>query len=810
MRGNISNSAQHTGTGRIRLNNSVTTVSVLSGSGTGIFRNLELNDTEGATLSVDQTIAGTLTLTAGVLDLKLYSLNFTATGAISVTSPGTSKMIKTAGNRSDGGVTKIFAATGSFTFPLGVTGKYTPVAVTVNSASVFGSIEINPVNTKHPFVTSTSALNYYWEVRATGFTGTKNLSYGFTYVVGDVVGTESLYIGGFYDLNNPSAWTTTANTVSTGSHTANFNNVSYLAGEYTAGVPAAFNAVIVYYSRANGNWETPATWSTIGFNGAAATGTPGASNPVFLGDGATYNHTVTVTTNTRASGNLKLNSGSVLDLGTTTGHNFGAAVGERIKGNGKIRISSATATAQFPAGDFGEFIDIGGGTVEYYRTAVDFKVPFASASPTVLSLASYNQLVISPQTGTITLPDINLTIYNDLTVSAVTGAGKALISGTAAGIGNLDIQRDLIVAGVLQFQNGQTRTVNVDNQLTIQAGGTFAVSNAGTIVANLLTLNGNMVNNGTFEMSDAGRYCDVLFTEDANATLIGTGAMTDFNRLIISKGTSQVPLLEVNLSNFTLSGVSTSATKALDLQNGTFKLTSSQTLTISSGTNGSDYPIPYTSQLWLSGGNMRITTTGTGAGLLLGGKLRIDAGTFYIEGGGTNDNYVEIAGGNVPAIEVNGGELRVGSQIRRANTSTISALSYTQTSGTVTLGTQTATNTNRALLEVLNNGSAFIMSGGTLVVARQQVGTPTIAALYLQPSSSSVTGGTIQLGSTLYTPTAQNIQIYSSIPVYDVVVNSTNSPIATLTVGDLTVRNNFTIGTGATFAANNFDLIPPG
>ncbi len=256
---------------------------------------------------------------------------------------------------------------------------------------------------------------------------------------------------------------------------------------------------------------------------------------MFIGDGATYNHTVTVTTNTRASGNLKLNSGSVLDLGTTTGHNFGAAVGERIKGNGKLRISSSAATAQFPAGDFGEFIDIGGGTVEYYRTATDFKLPTTSASPTALALANYNQLVISPQTGIISLPDINLIIYNDLTVSAVTGVGKALISGTAAGIGNLDIQRDLIVAGVLQYQNGQTRTVNVDGQLTIQAGGTFGVANTGTIVANLLTLNGNMVNNGTFEMSDVGRYCDVLFTEDANATLTGTGAMTDFNRLILSK-----------------------------------------------------------------------------------------------------------------------------------------------------------------------------------------------------------------------------------------------------------------------------------
>ena len=806
VKGNISNSALHTGTGRVRLNNSVSTVSVLSGSGTGIFGNLELSDADGATLSVDQTVAGTLTLTTGVLDIKQYNLNFTETGTISVTTPGSTRMIKTAGNRSDGGIKKTFNATGSFTFPLGVTGKYTPVAVTLTAASVFGSIAINPVNTRHPFVTSNNSLNYYWEVRATGFTGTRTLSYGYTYVTGDVTGTESQYIGGFYDVNAPSVWTTTPNTVNTGTHTANFNNVSYIAGEYTAGVPAAFSAVTVYYSRVNGNWETPATWSTTGFNGAAAAGTPGSANPVFIGDGATYNHTVTVTTNTRTSGNLKLNSGSVLDLGTTTGHNFGAAVGERVKGNGKLRISSAVATAQFPAGDFGEFIDIGGGTVEYYRTLTDFKLPTVSANPTAMSLANYNQLILSPLAGNISLPDINLTIFNDLSVSAVTGTGKALISNTSSGVGNLDIQHDLIVAGMLQFQNGQTRTVNVDNQLTISAGGTFSVSNAGTAVANQLTLNGSMVNNGTFEMSDGGRYCDVIFMNDVNATVTGTGALTDFNRLVVSKGTSQTPLLEVNLSNFTLSGVSTSATKALDLQNGTFKLTSTQTLTVSSGTNGSDYPIPYTSQLWLNGGNIRITTTGTGAGLLLGGKLRIDAGTFYIEGGGTNDNYVEIAGGNVPAIEVNGGELRVGSQIRRANTSTISALSYAQTAGTVTIGTQTATNTNRALLEVLNNGSVFVMSGGTLIIARQQTGTPTIAALYLQPSSSSVTGGTIQLGSTAYTPTGQNIQIYSSIPVYDVVVNSTNSPTVTLTVGDLTVRNNFTIGTGSTFAANDFGV----
>ncbi|WP_222598804.1 hypothetical protein, partial [Klebsiella sp. Kps] len=38
--------------------------------------------------------------------------------------------------------------------------------------------------------------------------------------------------------------------------------LSQFDGEYTAGLPAAFGPVTVYYSRNSGDWETPATWST--------------------------------------------------------------------------------------------------------------------------------------------------------------------------------------------------------------------------------------------------------------------------------------------------------------------------------------------------------------------------------------------------------------------------------------------------------------------------------------------------------------------------------------------------------------------
>ncbi len=49
----------------------------------------------------------------------------------------------------------------------------------------------------------------------------------------------------------------------------------------------------VFYSRQNGNWDSPATWSHEGHSGAAATITPGTGADVIIGNG----HTVTLTTN---------------------------------------------------------------------------------------------------------------------------------------------------------------------------------------------------------------------------------------------------------------------------------------------------------------------------------------------------------------------------------------------------------------------------------------------------------------------------------------------------------------------------------
>src|SRR5690606_184579 len=195
-----------------------------------------------------------------------------------------------------------------------------------------------------------------------------------------------------------------------------FNGVGYIDGDFTAGRPSSFGLVTIYYSMRSGNRSdiNPATppWSNVSHSGPATTATPGAGDQVFIGDGATFNHTVTITSNGMASGGLEINSGSTLDVGTYTGHDFGRLENTQILGSGLLRISSATATAQFPAGDFGNFIRETGGTVEYYSTGTqNFTIPLNSAAPTNLPLISYKNLVLTPNAGSfIRMPNQDMRI----------------------------------------------------------------------------------------------------------------------------------------------------------------------------------------------------------------------------------------------------------------------------------------------------------------------------------------------------------------------------------------------------------------
>lgn len=808
VNGNINNDAFHTGTGSITMNG--TSTQQISGDGTGVFGNLRLlnSSNPGARTVANMTISGVLTLdgaTTSIFDIGIYRLSFSSTSAAAVSPAaytfGSSRMIRTAGFQSDGGVRKTYGNTTAFTFPFGSGTTYTPATIRITSApTTYGEITARPVNSRHPLVVAgnTSNLTWYWKVTSTGFTGlgANAVSMTYNYIDANVspAGDDANYIAARY--NTPS-WTV-INTMAAVNETTNqilFNNVGYIDGEYTAGVSAAFGIVRIFYSKRSGNWTNVSAgttpWSNVSHTGADATVFPTAGDQVYIGNG-TLNHTITISNNNQSSGGLEIAAGSTLDVGVTTGHNFGAFENQQIAGSGRIRISSATATAQFPAGDFGNFIRASGGTVEYYSTGtVDFTIPTLSAGPTNLPLNSYRHLILTPATGRfITMPNGDLRIYGNMLMQGASATAIGRFNSTASR--TLTIDGGLtITSGTMQFMNGTSQNVELLGTLTVNTGAALNHASSGTTATNEILFHGNVVNNGTIDLYNTASYVtNVTFTGASNASVTGTGSTTDFSKLIVSKGTNQTPVLEVNATAFSLSG----ASPALNLVNGTFRLTSAQTITIATNT---DFNIPATARLSANGGTLQLTG-GSGDDLQLSGTLEILSGTVNV-GTNANDNSIEYAATGSPTINASGGTLNINGQVRRSAASGQGALLYNQSgSSVVNVALNSAATGTRGVFEILNPGSQFNMSGGMLRISRPAASID----LFIQPTGSTVTGGTIEIGMPGLT---QTIDINTTVPLYSLTVVGT-STVARLETYPLVLRGSLEIQADGIFNANSLNV----
>lgn len=807
--GNISNSATHTGTGSITLSGSTT--QTLSGDGNGTYGNVILNNTSnpGAVVTANLSISGVLTLAGtsmSIFDINQYMLSMTSNSATALTTTGNGfsnqKMVRTLGLQSDGGLRKTFGNLSAFTYAVGAGTQYTPAVIQLTALPTsYGSITVKPVNSRNPFVVpgNTNNLMWYWRVSSTGFVGATTYTHRYFYNESSVdpVNDDANYVPARY---SPTTWTVINDVtqVNESTNEITFANVGYVDGDFTAGYPSAFGTVKVFYSKRDGDWSnvTPGVtpWSNVSHTGPDATTFPGPGDHVYIGNGTTANHVITVIANGANSGGLQISTGSTLDVGVYTGHNFGALEDAPIAGTGTLRVSSNTATAQFPAGDFGNFIRASGGTVVYYTTGTqNFTIPLSSASPTFLPLITYRYLVLEPGTGrSITLPNQGMRIFNDLTVQGGSSTGIVRLNSAAAQ--SLTVNGNInVIAGTLQFQNVNPQSVDLDGNLTIQAGAIWNLATTGAAAANTLTIGGSIINNGTFDMSTAPRYCNVTFDGASNASITGTGTVTDFNVLTVAKGTSIVPVLEVNATDFSL----LNATSRLELVTGTFRLTSTQTVIIA---NSVDFNIPANARLSANGGTLQVTG-GDGTDLLLAGTLEVLSGSVAV-GTTANDNSIEYASTGLPTISVSGGTLQVRGQIRRSAANAQGTLVYNQSgSSLVNVGISSTLTTTRSLFELFGPGSAFNMSGGTLNLRRAV--SNTITEFFLQPSSGSVTGGTIEIGTS---NTGQTIDIDTTVPLNNLsVVGALNT--ANLVNNPLTLRGFLSItGSSTVFAANGLNV----
>ncbi|MCX6234485.1 MAG: DUF2341 domain-containing protein, partial [Bacteroidetes bacterium] len=171
----------------------------------GTYYNLTLSNAAGAVLGIGQTINGTLTLSSGKITLGNYNLTLNTTNAIAG-SPGSSNYIVYSGT---GRLVKNIPGTmgSDYLFPIGTASNYSPATFRLVSGTVSGaSLTINLTEGKQSNipVSAPNYINRYWTYTPGGTFTTANYNATFTYLQGDVIGTNE---GAIVSAKYGTSWT---------------------------------------------------------------------------------------------------------------------------------------------------------------------------------------------------------------------------------------------------------------------------------------------------------------------------------------------------------------------------------------------------------------------------------------------------------------------------------------------------------------------------------------------------------------------------------------------------------------------------
>ncbi|MCX6316539.1 MAG: T9SS type A sorting domain-containing protein [Bacteroidetes bacterium] len=368
------------------------------------------------------------------------------------------------------------------------------------------------------------------------------------------------------------------------------------------------------------------------------------------------------------------------------------------------------------------------------------------------------------------------------------GNGFTVILNTNATVASLTVGGG--TSGTLTMGNNNTnRTLTVTGNVSVSNGATFNSAGNG---GNNLNIGGNLTNSGTFDMNVGAADCDVTFNGSANQTISGTGATTDFNLITINNtGAANDNIVEVLPSNFT------AAAGFLTLTRGIIKMSGSYTFTNTFiPASASLVTINADEGIWLN--NSNVTVSGQNCDISLSGLLRITSGTFNAGTGA--DWWFNYNSGAVVTIE--GGALNVASGF--FGTLSTSTVTYTQSNGTVTVNTSGNTGAFGAVpsFGIEATASVFTMSGGSIVI---QLLNDVFTDYINLSTTATVTGGTVQVGNASSPVPASAYWVNSTPPIYNLLVNTTNTPTCELQV-NTTVINDVTIGGGLDAAANNVSL----
>lgn len=189
--------------GTVNFNGAV--AQTVGGTITTTFNNLTLNNTNGLSLAQDESIATTLTLISGRLDLGPAKLVLGNTATAVAGTLNSANMIVADGG---GEVRKMGTSSSqaSYIFPVGDkngTPEYSPIALSFSGGSYAGYESVKVINLKHPNNgNSTNFLKRYWTLAQSGYIAFSCNISG-TYVPADVVGSENNIVTGKWSGSLP-------------------------------------------------------------------------------------------------------------------------------------------------------------------------------------------------------------------------------------------------------------------------------------------------------------------------------------------------------------------------------------------------------------------------------------------------------------------------------------------------------------------------------------------------------------------------------------------------------------------------------
>jgi hypothetical protein len=524
-----------------------------------------------------RTLGGTYTQTAGVF--LLANNDLTVTGAISGTASNTN-FVATNGT---GQLIKIYAATGSTTFPLGdVTGTDEASSATLNYTALTGtsSVGIRVTDAQHPNdASATDFLSRYWSFTESGssaYTYTLTLNYPSGEVTGTAANTRlNRYNGGTWLLvsgNIPSATSITATGLTLASGTLNASDFTLrpaTISTYTwkGGTSAAYNV--------STNWNptrvVPDAGDIMTFDG----------NDI---DGAMGTGAVTVTSvPTETIGQLKLvNNASVaiqagtaantLTLSGGTGTDLDIPSGSTLNNNGSLALNIAFSGTGHVAAIAGTFQMTGAGhtyiaTNSTTTVTGTFTISHnaANAGGTITStatnlvFASGGTLIYARDGGTI--PTATYNAASTINITGVTATSISWPSGA-------------VTAGNLLW-NCAAQTINPQTFLSTLTTitGTFTLQNTNT---------------GTFQFGTSPTVTIAGASTISGGTFNAAGGTVSFNGgLSQSGGTiTGTGITTLNVTSFTQSAGTLTANTSTVTLNVSGSLNQSVGATLSGGTTG--------------------------------------------------------------------------------------------------------------------------------------------------------------------------------------------------------------------------------